>query len=86
MGLSVKGTGRKWKKKERNIRDGLRRAPGGKGSKVASSPSGICPCLREHPRTRERAAGLKPHPGQDLPTKAQPCQRLASRASKCPCA
>lgn len=41
----------------RSRRAGLRRAPGGKGSKVASTPSGICPCLQEHPRTRERAAG-----------------------------
>lgn len=49
---------REYKKRERrNRRDGLRRAPGGIGSEVASSPSGICPCLQEHPRTRERAAG-----------------------------
>lgn len=42
----VKRRGRKLKRKEgRNRRDGLRRAPGGIGSKVASSPSGICPCL-----------------------------------------
>lgn len=54
----MKRKGRKLKRKEgRNRRDGLRRAPGGIGSKVASYPSGICPCLWEHPRTRERAAG-----------------------------
>lgn len=42
----AKRRGRKLKRKEgRNRRDGLRRAPGGIGSKVASSPSGICPCL-----------------------------------------
>lgn len=56
VGLSVKRRGRKWKTKGRNRMDGLRRAPGGIGSKVASSPSGICPCPREHLRTKERAA------------------------------
>lgn len=74
------------RRNRRNRRDGLRRAAGGIGSKVASSPSGICPCLREHPRTMERAAGPPPRQGQDMPTVAQSCQRWVSYASNCPCA
>lgn len=69
---------RRWLRKRgrRNRRYGLRKAPGGIGSNVASFPSGICPCLQEHPRARERAAGPKPHPGQGVPAGAQSCQYI----------
>lgn len=65
---------------------GSRQAPGGTGSIVASSPSGICPCLQEHPGARERAAGPQPHPDQDMPTIVLPCQQWASHFSNCLCA
>lgn len=69
------------KEEGRNRRNGLRRAPGEIGSEVASSPSGICPRLRENARTRVRTAGPWSHPGQYVPTRAKSCDRWVSRAS-----
>lgn len=74
-------SGRKVQGGNGNRRDGLRRAPGGRGNKVASSPSGICPCLWEHPRTRERAAGPPPRFRDDVPNAARPRQHRPSHFS-----